>query len=211
VSLPGCVSGERILGVAMTEPGTGSDLAGIRMRAEDRGDHWLLNGAKTYISNGQIGNLFVVAARTVPDRRAGIGLFLVESSAKTNFASLNGTIWFPLPSGSQKSLYTMTFANGTFVALDHDLNSFTSTDGTNWIKRGSINSANLQRPAQIAYGSGHVVTAVSGFILFTRDATRWTVISNGYFNVGCGVAYVLLRFGSVNNRIIQSDPLIWLD
>ena len=77
--LPGCVTGERILGIAMTEPGTGSDLAGIRTRAEDRGDHWLLNGAKTYISNGQIGNLFVVAARTVPDKRTGIGLFLVEA------------------------------------------------------------------------------------------------------------------------------------
>ena len=77
--LPGCATGERILGIAMTEPAAGSDLAGIRTRAEDRGDHWLLNGSKTYISNGQIGNLFVVAARTVPDRRSGLGLFLVES------------------------------------------------------------------------------------------------------------------------------------
>ena len=77
--LPGCVSGDRILGIAMTEPGTGSDLAGIRSRAEDQGDHWLLNGSKTYISNGQIGNLFVVAARTVPDKRSGLGLFLVEA------------------------------------------------------------------------------------------------------------------------------------
>lgn len=73
-----CVTGEIILGIAMTEPGAGSDLAGIRTRAEDRGDHWLLNGSKTYISNGQIGNLFVVAARTVPDKRHGLGLFLVE-------------------------------------------------------------------------------------------------------------------------------------
>ncbi len=77
--LPGCVTGERILGIAMTEPGTGSDLGGIKTRAEDRGDHWLLNGSKTYISNGQIGNLFVVAARTVPDKRTGLGLFLVEA------------------------------------------------------------------------------------------------------------------------------------
>lgn len=76
--LPGCVSGQTILGVAMTEPGAGSDLAGIRTRAEDKGDHWLLNGAKTYISNGQIGDLFVVAARSVPEQRHGIGLFLVE-------------------------------------------------------------------------------------------------------------------------------------
>jgi alkylation response protein AidB-like acyl-CoA dehydrogenase len=77
--LPGCVTGDRILGIAMTEPGTGSDLAGIKSRAEEKGDHWVLNGSKTFISNGQIGNLFVVAARTVPDKRSGLGLFLVEA------------------------------------------------------------------------------------------------------------------------------------
>ena len=62
----------------MTEPGAGSDLAGIKTRAEDKGDHWLLNGSKTYISNGQIGDLFIVVARTDPERRHGLGLFLVE-------------------------------------------------------------------------------------------------------------------------------------
>jgi alkylation response protein AidB-like acyl-CoA dehydrogenase len=76
--LPGCVAGTTILGVAMTEPGAGSDLAGMAARAEDKGDYWLLNGSKTYISNGINGDLFVVAARTVPDSKYGIGLFLVE-------------------------------------------------------------------------------------------------------------------------------------
>jgi alkylation response protein AidB-like acyl-CoA dehydrogenase len=76
--LPGCVSGETILAVAMTEPGAGSDLAGMKMRAEDRGDHWLLNGSKTYISNGLLADVVVVAARSVPDSKYGIGLFLVE-------------------------------------------------------------------------------------------------------------------------------------
>jgi acyl-CoA dehydrogenase len=76
--LPGCVSGETILGIAMTEPAAGSDLAGMKTRAEDQGDHWLLNGSKTYISNGINGDLFIVAARTVPDNPHGIGLFLVE-------------------------------------------------------------------------------------------------------------------------------------
>ena len=76
--LPGCATGERILAIAMTEPAAGSDLGGIRTRAEDRGDHWLLNGSKTYVSNGQIGNLIVIVARTVPDQRYGLGLFLVE-------------------------------------------------------------------------------------------------------------------------------------
>ncbi|WP_042444763.1 acyl-CoA dehydrogenase family protein [Azospirillum sp. B510] len=76
--LPGAVSGETILAVAMTEPGAGSDLASMRTRAEDRGDHWLLNGSKTYISNGLLADAVVVAARTVPDSRHGIGLFIVE-------------------------------------------------------------------------------------------------------------------------------------
>jgi acyl-CoA dehydrogenase len=76
--LPKVVSGETILGVAMTEPGAGSDLAGIKSRAVQDGDDWILNGSKTYISNGINGGAFVVAARTVPDKRHGIGLFVVE-------------------------------------------------------------------------------------------------------------------------------------
>jgi acyl-CoA dehydrogenase len=76
--LPKCIKGETILGIAMTEPGTGSDLAGMKTRAEDKGDYWLLNGSKTYISNGQIGDLFIVAAKTDPTVSHGLGLFLVE-------------------------------------------------------------------------------------------------------------------------------------
>jgi acyl-CoA dehydrogenase len=76
--LPRCIRGELIMGIAMTEPGAGSDLAGMKTRAEDKGDHFVLNGSKTYISNGIVGDLFVVAARTVADNPHGIGLFLVE-------------------------------------------------------------------------------------------------------------------------------------
>jgi alkylation response protein AidB-like acyl-CoA dehydrogenase len=76
--LPGCISGETILGIAMTEPGAGSDVAGIRTMAVEQGDHWVLNGSKIYISNGINGDLFIVAARTVPDNPHGVGLFLVE-------------------------------------------------------------------------------------------------------------------------------------
>ena len=76
--MPKVIGGETILGIAMTEPAAGSDLAGMKTRAEDHGDHWVLNGSKTYISNGILGDLFIVAARTVPDQKHGIGLFLVE-------------------------------------------------------------------------------------------------------------------------------------
>ncbi|MCA0137165.1 acyl-CoA dehydrogenase family protein [Pseudosulfitobacter pseudonitzschiae] len=74
--LPGVVSGDTVLAIAMTEPDIGSDLAGMRTRAEDRGDHWLLNGSKTYISNGILAGLVIVAARTGTGRH-DIGLFLV--------------------------------------------------------------------------------------------------------------------------------------
>ena len=76
--LPGIIAGETILAVAMTEPSTGSDLAGMKTRAVLEGDHWVLNGAKTYISNGILSDLVVVAARTDPERPHGISLFLVE-------------------------------------------------------------------------------------------------------------------------------------
>lgn len=76
--LPGCVSGDVILAVAMTEPDAGSDLAGTKTRAEEQGDHWLLNGQKTYISNGILADLVVVAAKTDPDNAYAMTLFLVE-------------------------------------------------------------------------------------------------------------------------------------
>ncbi|MEO1595405.1 MAG: acyl-CoA dehydrogenase family protein [Pseudomonadota bacterium] len=76
--LPKCISGESILAIAMTEPGAGSDVAGMKTRAVDKGDHWVLNGSKTYISNGINADLVLVAARTVPDTTHGLGLFVVE-------------------------------------------------------------------------------------------------------------------------------------
>lgn len=77
--LPGVVSGETVLAIAMTEPGTGSDLAGIRTAAVRDGDCYVVNGAKTFISNGQSGDLFVVAVRTSPDRHKGLSLLVVDA------------------------------------------------------------------------------------------------------------------------------------
>ncbi|MCB1843439.1 MAG: acyl-CoA dehydrogenase family protein, partial [Halioglobus sp.] len=77
--LPGCVSGEIILAVAMTEPDAGSDLAGMRSSAVEKDDHWLLNGSKTYISNGINADLVLVAAKTDPENNPHhMTLFLVE-------------------------------------------------------------------------------------------------------------------------------------
>ena len=77
--LPGVVTGETVLGIAMTEPGTGSDLAGIRTAAVRDGDDYVVNGAKTFISNGQSGDLFVIAVRTSPDRHKGLSLLVVDA------------------------------------------------------------------------------------------------------------------------------------
>ncbi|MEM7082903.1 MAG: acyl-CoA dehydrogenase family protein [Pseudomonadota bacterium] len=76
--LPGCCRGEIILAIAMTEPGTGSDVAAIKTHAEDQGDHFVLNGQKTYISNGILSDVVIVAARTGAPGSRSLGLFLVE-------------------------------------------------------------------------------------------------------------------------------------
>ncbi|OEV29337.1 acyl-CoA dehydrogenase [Streptomyces nanshensis] len=77
--LPGFCSGEIITAIAMTEPGAGSDLQGIRTTAEDAGDHWVLNGSKTFISNGILADLVIVVARTKLEGGArGLSLLVVE-------------------------------------------------------------------------------------------------------------------------------------
>ncbi|HVE25304.1 MAG TPA: acyl-CoA dehydrogenase family protein [Sporichthya sp.] len=78
--LPGICSGETMTAIAMTEPGTGSDLANITTRAERRGDSYVLNGTKTFITNGINADLIVVACKTDPSQRhRGISLLVVES------------------------------------------------------------------------------------------------------------------------------------
>lgn len=77
--VPKMVSGEWIGAVAMTEPGAGSDLQGMRTTAMDQGDHFVMNGSKTFITNGYLSDVVVVAAKTDPTRGAkGISLFLVD-------------------------------------------------------------------------------------------------------------------------------------
>jgi alkylation response protein AidB-like acyl-CoA dehydrogenase len=77
--LPGLVSGDTISAIAMTEPDAGSDLQGIRTSAVDKGDHYVLNGSKTFISNGILSDLVIVVCRTDPEaRHQGISLLVVE-------------------------------------------------------------------------------------------------------------------------------------
>ncbi len=76
--LPGIASGELITAVAMTEPGAGSDLAGIRTSAKRDGDHYVVNGSKTFITNGINADLVITAVRTGDDRHKGVSLLVLE-------------------------------------------------------------------------------------------------------------------------------------
>ncbi|WP_097460878.1 acyl-CoA dehydrogenase family protein [Mangrovitalea sediminis] len=80
--LPKLISGEMVGAIAMTEPGAGSDLQGVKTSAIKQGDHYVLNGSKTFITNGQLADLVIVVAKTDPGEGAkGTSLFLVEASA----------------------------------------------------------------------------------------------------------------------------------
>jgi alkylation response protein AidB-like acyl-CoA dehydrogenase len=77
--LPGFCTGDIVTAIAMTEPGTGSDLQGIRTSARRDGDEWILNGSKTFITNGILADLVIVVARTDPDAGSrGFSLLVVE-------------------------------------------------------------------------------------------------------------------------------------
>jgi len=83
--LPGCAAGELVTALAMTEPDTGSDLAAITTTAVRDGDDYVINGSKTFISNGQLCDIAIVAAKTDPrpeNAHKGISLFVIEAGRK---------------------------------------------------------------------------------------------------------------------------------
>ena len=84
--LPKLATGEMVGAIAMTEPGTGSDLQGVRTKAEKSGNGYVLNGSKTFITNGQHANLIIVVAKTDPKAGAkGISLLVVETDDAPGF------------------------------------------------------------------------------------------------------------------------------
>jgi isovaleryl-CoA dehydrogenase len=81
--LPKLISGEHVGALAMSEPGAGSDVVGMRLRADKRGDRYLLNGSKMWITNGPVAEVLVVYAKTDPDAGPhGITAFLIENGMK---------------------------------------------------------------------------------------------------------------------------------
>ncbi|MGM9514822.1 acyl-CoA dehydrogenase family protein [Roseateles sp. DB2] len=84
--LPGLASGELLAGIAMTEPGCGSDLKALRTRARREGDSYLIDGAKTFITNGFTANLLVVAVRTGEAGSKGVSLIVLETEDLPGFS-----------------------------------------------------------------------------------------------------------------------------
>lgn len=80
--MPGVLSGETILSIGVTEPDAGSDVAGIRSSAVKDGDGWRINGTKTFITNAVYGDMTIVGARTDPDNKYGISMFLVPAGTE---------------------------------------------------------------------------------------------------------------------------------
>ncbi len=77
--LPGIIAGEKVAAIAVTEPGTGSNVAGLTTRATPHGGGYRLDGTKMFITNAGIADVFVIAARTAPDGHRGITTFIVEA------------------------------------------------------------------------------------------------------------------------------------
>ena len=79
--MPKIITGEAVLAIAMTEPGTGSDLQAVRTTAIRDGDHYVINGSKTFISNGTHCDLLVIVAKTDPAQgAAGVSLIVAETN-----------------------------------------------------------------------------------------------------------------------------------
>ena len=78
--MPGIISGETVTAIGVTEPGGGSDVANLKTRAERRGNGWVLNGSKIFITNGVLADVYFIAARTDPEAKPsrGISMFIVE-------------------------------------------------------------------------------------------------------------------------------------
>ena len=84
--LPRMARGEIVGAIAMTEPGAGSDLQGVRTRAERQGDHYVINGSKTFITNGYLAGLVLVVAKTDPTQRAkGTSILIVETENQPGY------------------------------------------------------------------------------------------------------------------------------
>lgn len=104
--LPGMASGKLIGAIAMTEPGCGSDLQSMRTTAKKQGNHYVLNGAKTFITNGQLADVIIVAAKTDPSLGAkGISLVMLEANGTDGFRRGRNLDKIGLPASDTSELF----------------------------------------------------------------------------------------------------------
>ncbi len=119
--LPRMATGELIGAIAMTEPGAGSDLQGIRTRAVRDGNHYAINGSKTFITNGQLANLIVVVTKTDPDKGAkGTSLIVVETDDAAGFERGRNLDKIGMKSNDTSELFFNDVRVPTANLLGHD-------------------------------------------------------------------------------------------
>jgi len=103
--LPGMASGELIGAIAMTEPGTGSDLQSVRTSAQRKGNSYVINGQKTFITNGQTADLIIVVARTGEAGSKGISLIVLETEGNPGFKRGRNLDKIGLPASDTSELF----------------------------------------------------------------------------------------------------------
>ncbi len=119
--LPRMATGELIGAIAMTEPGAGSDLQGVKTRAEKDGNQYRINGSKTFITNGQLANLIVVVTKTDPARGAkGTSLLVVETDEVEGFERGRNLDKIGLKSNDTSELFFNDVRVPTSNLLGHD-------------------------------------------------------------------------------------------
>jgi acyl-CoA dehydrogenase len=119
--LPRMATGELIGAIAMTEPGAGSDLQGIRTRAVRDGNHYRINGSKTFITNGQLANLIVVVTKTDPEKGAkGTSLIVVETDDAAGFERGRNLDKIGMKSNDTSELFFNDVRVPTANLLGHD-------------------------------------------------------------------------------------------
>src|SRR5271166_616187 len=135
--LPRLVTGELVGAIAMSEPGTGSDLQGVRTTARKSGNGYVLNGSKTFITNGQHANLIIVVAKTDPSAGAkGVSLMVVETDSSPGFRRYLGNVLRRReaaarePPGQRRRPGLCTIDERSSARAAHSRDSCTSNDRT---------------------------------------------------------------------------------
>ena len=155
--LPGVASGETIVAIAMTEPGAGSDLSGIRTKAVRDGDHYVVDGAKTFITNGLNADLVITVVRTGEHKHKGLSLLVIE----------RGTPGFERGRKLAKvGMHAQDTAELSFTGARVPVENLLGEEGSGFI---SLSSNLPQERLSVAVGA---ISAASAALTWTIDHVR---------------------------------------